>query len=91
MELDQAEDLIYERDVHELTRAASTGGLDRRSFLTRAGALGIGMALAETLFVNAGTAAAKADRRASELDAVAKGLQLVRWISPRGTLDFADD
>jgi NitT/TauT family transport system substrate-binding protein len=91
MDLEQAGDLIYERDVHELTKAASNGKLNRREFLARAAALGIGVALADTLFVNSSVAAAMADRRAEERAAIAKGLQLVRWVSPRGTLDVADD
>lgn len=91
MNIEDLGDLIEQRDILSLTTDASTQTIGRGAFLARAAALGLSVAVAETLFSKAGEAAAQGERRLADRAAAAKGLDLVRWMSPRGTLDVSDD
>jgi NitT/TauT family transport system substrate-binding protein len=63
----------------------------RGAFLARAAALGLSAAVAERLFAHAAEAATLGQANRDRAAAAAKGLNLVRWMSPRGTLDVVDD
>ena len=91
MIIDDLGTLIEQQDVLELTTAASTQKMGRGAFLARAAALGLSAAVAEGLFAHVAEAATLGQANRDRAAAAAKGLNLVRWMSPRGTLDVVDD
>ena len=91
MTIDDLGTLIEQQDVLELTTAVSTQKMGRGAFLARAAALGLSAAAANALWAHAAEAATLGRAARDRAAAAAKGLDLVRWMSPRGTLDVVDD
>lgn len=91
MNLNDLEGLVEQRDILDLTTAAAQAKLGRSAFLARAAALGLSVAVAETLLSHAAEAATLGQTSQARVAAAARGMDLVRWMSPRGTLDVCDD
>ncbi len=91
MTFDDLGTLVEQPEILDLTTALADQRMGRGAFLTRAAALGLSLATAEVLFAHAAEAATLGRTRRETRAAAQAGHDLVRWMSPRGTLDVVDD
>lgn len=91
MNLNDLDSLLGQHDILDLTTDAAHDKMGRGAFLVRAAALGLTVATAETLFTHAVEAATLGRTNRARAAAATAGTDLVRWMSPRGTLDVCDD